>query len=94
MGIIYRWAAKILAGLVAVLLVWLNATQRQRDKAEEKAQNQERRADTAEARIDQRHKADEVSQTAKETGDARVEESRDKARTGSRDHFSSGMRDD
>jgi len=94
MGIIYRWAAKILAGLVAVLLVWLNATQRRADKAEEKAQKQERRADTAEARIDQRHKADEVSQTAKETGDARVEESRDKARTGSRDHFSSGMRDD
>ena len=94
MGVIYRWAAKILAGLAAVLLVWLNVTQRQRDKAQEKADRQERRADTAEARIDQRQRADSASKAAKETGDERVEEARSKARTGNRDHFSSGMRDD
>lgn len=91
---IYRWAAKILAGLAAVLMVWLNVTQRQRDKAQEKAEKQERRADTAEARIEQRQQADSASKAAKETGDARVEEARDNARTGNRDHFSSGMRDD
>lgn len=94
MGVIYRWAAKILAGLSAVLLVWLNVTQRQRDTAEEKAEIQKRRADTAEERIGQRQKADSASKAAKETGDERVEEARSKARTGDRDHFSSGMRDD
>ncbi len=91
---IYRWLAKILGGLSAVLLVWLNVTQRQRDKEADKANRQERRADTAEQRIEQRQQADSASKAAKETGDARVEEARDKARTGDRSHFSSGMRDD
>ena len=94
MSVIYQWLAKILGGLAAVLLVWLKVAQRQRDKAAEKAEKQERRADTAEQRIDQRQQADSASKAAKEKGDARVEEARDKARTGSRDHFSSGMRDD
>lgn len=91
---IYRWAAKILAGLSAVLLVWLNVTQRQRDKAQDKADKQQRRADTADQRIEQRQQADSASKAAKEQGDEAVEQARDKARTGDRDHFSSGMRDD
>jgi len=93
-GKLYRWAAKGLGLLVAGLLVMLKVTQRQRDRAAEKAEKQERRADTAEARIEQRQRAYSASKAAKETGDARVEEARDKARTGNRDHFSSGMRDD
>lgn len=79
--------------LVTVLFGVLQMTQRQRDKAKDRAVQQQRRADSAEASIDQRQRAEEASEAAKEEGDARVDQVRHEARAGRRDHFSVGMRD-
>jgi flagellar biosynthesis/type III secretory pathway M-ring protein FliF/YscJ len=95
MGRLWKWLSTALAGLLVVLGGLLEVTRRQKERAETKAKRQATRADTAEARIEQRRRADQASDQAKEEGDARVEQVRDEARSGSRRHFESdGLRDD
>ena len=94
MGKLWQFAAAALGGLVILLSGLLALTARQKAKAQGKAQRQERRADSAQTSIKQREAAHDASAKAKEAGDATVEEARDRARRGTRDHFSSGMRDD
>lgn len=89
MSKLWQIVAGAMGAIITGLLVVLNVTQRQKDKAEQKAGVQERRADSAEARIDQREKADDASQKAKEEGDERVEEVRKQAGSGKRDFFES-----
>lgn len=80
---LYGAVGLVIAGLVAALkIVGL-----QRDNAKRKSEAEATRADTAEKRIEQRHKADTASSTAKEEGEKNVQEAVDRARTGKRDHF-------
>lgn len=87
MSRLWRWLSIAMGLLVTLLTALLRLTAHQKKAAYERAAHQERRADTAEARIKQRQRADEASQTAKQEGDRRVEEAVDRARTGRRDHF-------
>ena len=93
MSKLWQIIAGALGILATVLFGFLKATERQRDNAKDKAEHQERRTDMIERRLDQRQRADKASAQAKEEGNAKVEEARAQARTGRRDHFSSGMRD-
>ncbi|PAU79232.1 MULTISPECIES: hypothetical protein [Halomonas] len=83
-------------GLLATALsIALAVVARQRDNARQRADDEGRRADTAEERIEQRHKADTASAKGKEEGERDVEKARADARSGRRDHFADGwMRDD
>lgn len=84
---LYGAVGLVIAGLVAALkIVGL-----QRDNAKRKAEAEATRADTAEKRIEQRQKADTASSAAKEEGEKNVQEAVDRARTGKRDHFESGL---
>ncbi|HAR08374.1 hypothetical protein [uncultured Cobetia sp.] len=95
MSRLWQIAAGILGLAAAVLAFMLQGAQRQRDSARERAERQARRADTAEQRIAQREAADVASAKAKKEGEHRVEQVRDEARSGRRDHFANGwVRDD
>ena len=88
MGRFWGWIAAGAGAVIMALLAAMQFVARQRDKAQAKAEQEERRADTAEARIEQRQRADEASQQSKEQGDDDVRKATDRARSGKRDHFS------
>jgi len=95
MSWIYKALAGVAAAAAAIFGALFACSNRQREKAEDRADRQERRAESGEVRIEQRRRADEASRKAKEEGDERVSEVRDEARSGRRDHFESdGLRDD
>lgn len=94
MSRVWQIIAAALGLTVAVLTLVLQGTQRQRDNANQRADRQARRADTAEQRIKQRQAADTASAEAREEGERHVEQVRTEARSGRRDHFADGwMRD-
>lgn len=88
MSRIWRWLAGAASAVSVVLFLLLNITQRQKDKALDKAEKARRAAATEKARTAQRRKADQASKKAKEEGGANVNEAVKNARTGKRDHFS------
>lgn len=90
MSLLKQIGLAILAGLMALAGVF----KVQRDRARDRADTQQHRADTQQARMDQRREADEADDEAKGAGDAKVDNVRDEARAGRRDHFSRGMSDD
>lgn len=90
MSKIWQLLAVVMGFAALVLGVLLKSAQWQRDAASERAAKQKRRADTSEERIKQRQAADEASANAKTEGDKHVEDVRNEARNGKRDHFESG----
>lgn len=88
---IKAWLYGAVGLLIAALVAALKIVGLQRDNAKRKAEAEATRADTAEKRIEQRQKADTASSTAKEEGEKNVQEAVDRARTGKRDHFESGL---
>jgi Flp pilus assembly protein TadB len=90
MSKIWQMLAAALGFIALVLGALLKGAQWQRDAANDRAEKQRRRADTSEERIEQRQAADKASANAKAEGDEHVENVRNEARSGKRDHFESG----
>lgn len=84
---LWKWLAAAGGAVITVLIIALNWTRRQRDKAEEHADRQKERADTAETRIKQRDRVRQADKDAKRKGEQDVEKAVDRARSGRRDHF-------
>lgn len=91
--VIKRWLMAGVAVLVALLYVLAQMFRTQRDSARRDAEAAKQEAAAANARIEQRRRADEASAKAKAEGDRRVEEAVQRARAGDRTHFERGLRD-
>ena len=88
---LWQFLAAIVGGVAMVFaaLWWIAASQR--DKAREKAARKSREAVARKQAQKQSRKARKASQTAKESGDAAVQQTREQADSGRRDHFESGF---
>lgn len=79
---IYLMAAlSAIAGAIAYLY------RHQRDSARDKAKSQRRRADTAEARLEQRDKANQADKAGRDGTEEIRDKARQRAKSGKRDHF-------
>jgi len=79
--------------LLAALLALVGVFKVQRDNARKGRQEAETAVKTHEARSEQRKKADTVLKDSEEATHEAVDKAREDARSGRRDHFASGMRD-
>jgi len=84
---IKTYAVLILSALSGVLYVALQIVSGQKRSAQERAEQAERHAETAEARAKQQRKAEAVNQQAKIEGEEHVEKAVERARSGDRRHF-------
>lgn len=80
--------------LLALLLGLVGVFKVQRDNARKGRQEAESEVKTQKARVGQREKADRVIKDSEESSNEAVDTVREEARSGRRDHFASGMRDD
>lgn len=89
---------QLLAGLGALasaaLAILLQTTARRARKAELNAQRQAELAKANREQLKARVRAELASTKAAEEGDRHVEQVRAEARTGRRDHFTTGLHDD
>lgn len=81
------YAVLILSGLIGVLYIAVRIVSGQKQAAQHRADQAERKAENAEARIVQRQKAEAANQQAKVTGEENVEKAVERARSGDRRHF-------
>lgn len=77
----------ILSAMIGALYVALKIVAGQKRAAQERAEQAEHRADTAEARVNQRQKAEAADKQARAEGEKHVEDAINRARSGKRDHF-------
>lgn len=81
------YAVLLVSGVAGILFIALRVVSGQKHEAQQQAEQANRRAENAEARIVQRQKAETANQAAKTEGEKHVQDAIDRARTGDRSHF-------
>lgn len=87
MNTLWKWVSGLLGLALALMVAAFKLVSHQKARAEGRADSEQTRADSAEARIDQRDRAEQASTEAKQEGERRIEEAVERAGTGRRDHF-------